>query len=318
MAQQDSGDTGRLDDAARAGWLYYIAGNTQDQIAAKLGVSRQSAQRLVSLAISERLIKFHLDHPIGQCLSLGAELEARYGLKLVEVVPTDPAHPAALYGMGQAAAAHLERYLRAPSPTILAIGTGRTLKAAVDHMSPMDCPHHRIVSMTGNIAPDGAAAYFNVIFNIADRTKARSYPFPLPVVAGSTEERDVLIGQPLVNSIMSLVAQAEATFVGVGSLDDKAPLLQDGFLTMAELRQLQAAGAVGEIVGWAFDADGNLIQGGSNDRVMSAHLPSVADRLVIAVAHGISKVTAIQAALTKPLVNGLITDEETARALLAL
>ena len=43
----------RLDDAARAGWHYYVAGNTQDQIAAKLGVSRQSAQRLVSLARSE-------------------------------------------------------------------------------------------------------------------------------------------------------------------------------------------------------------------------------------------------------------------------
>ena len=42
-------DTTRLDDAARAGWLYYVAGNTQDQIAAKLGISRQTAQRLVSL-----------------------------------------------------------------------------------------------------------------------------------------------------------------------------------------------------------------------------------------------------------------------------
>ena len=26
--------SGRLDDAARAGWLYYVAGKTQDQIAA--------------------------------------------------------------------------------------------------------------------------------------------------------------------------------------------------------------------------------------------------------------------------------------------
>lgn len=37
----------RLDDAARAGWLYYIAGRTQEEIAARLGVSRQAAQRLV-------------------------------------------------------------------------------------------------------------------------------------------------------------------------------------------------------------------------------------------------------------------------------
>ena len=56
----------RLDDAARAGWLYYVAGNTQDEIAHKLGVSRQTAQRLVAMAVSERLVKVRLDHPIGR------------------------------------------------------------------------------------------------------------------------------------------------------------------------------------------------------------------------------------------------------------
>ena len=63
-------ENNRLDDAARAGWLYYIAGNTQDEIARKLGVSRQTAQRLVSLAVSEKLIKVRLDHPIAHCLEL--------------------------------------------------------------------------------------------------------------------------------------------------------------------------------------------------------------------------------------------------------
>jgi len=40
---QDS-ERSRLDDAARAGWLYFIAGNTQDEIAKKLNVSRPTAQ----------------------------------------------------------------------------------------------------------------------------------------------------------------------------------------------------------------------------------------------------------------------------------
>ena len=64
----------KLDDAARAGWLYYVAGNTQDEIAQKLGVSRQTAQRLVSMAVSERLIKVRLDHPIARCMELAARL----------------------------------------------------------------------------------------------------------------------------------------------------------------------------------------------------------------------------------------------------
>ena len=67
MARNGDREESRLDDAARAGWLYYVAGNTQDEIAHKLGISRQSAQRLVSLAISKKLIKVRLDHPIASC-----------------------------------------------------------------------------------------------------------------------------------------------------------------------------------------------------------------------------------------------------------
>ncbi len=75
VARKPESETDRLDDAARAGWLYYIAGNTQDEIARKLGVSRQTAQRLVSLAVSEKLIKVRLDHPIAHCLELSEQAE---------------------------------------------------------------------------------------------------------------------------------------------------------------------------------------------------------------------------------------------------
>ena len=90
MARKSDHDGLRLDEAARAGWLYYVAGNTQDEIARKLGISRQAAQRLVSLAISERLIKVRLDHPIARCMELAAALKLRYDLRFCEVAPTDP------------------------------------------------------------------------------------------------------------------------------------------------------------------------------------------------------------------------------------
>src|ERR1700732_3710825 len=82
-ARRGDADLRRLDDAARAGWLYYVAGNTQEEIAAKLGVSRQSAQRLVSLAMSAGLVKVRLDHPIARCLDLGKRLTDRFGLVFV-------------------------------------------------------------------------------------------------------------------------------------------------------------------------------------------------------------------------------------------
>jgi len=316
MAVQTEGKQ-RLDDAARAGWLYYVAGNTQDQIATKLGVSRQSAQRLVSLAVSEGLVKVRLDHPIAECLELGARLKSRFALDFVEVVPSDPGNSSTTIGIAEAAAAEIERQLRSVQPIVMAIGTGRTLKAAIEQMSPMECPQHKVVSLTGNIAPDGSAAFYNVIFTMTDLIKARSFPMPLPVIASSQDEREMLHSQPMIKQTLALAATANVTFVGIGDLGPNAPLYVDGFISEGELKALQRAGAVGEIVGWVFDRDGRLIEGLTNERVAAAPLPSREKSLVVALAKGETKLPGIRAAVNRRLVNGLITDERTASELLS-
>ncbi len=111
-----------------------------------MGISRQSAQRLVSLAVAERLIKVRLDHPIAACLELGHQLREKFDLKHVEIVPSDPGASSTTIGIAEAAAAEIERWLKRPDPIVLAIGTGRTLKAAVDQLpiDRMPQPSHRI------------------------------------------------------------------------------------------------------------------------------------------------------------------------------
>jgi len=316
MAKKPDNEASRLDEAARAGWLYYIAGNTQDEIAVKLGVSRQTAQRLVSLAVSQRLIKVRLDHPIAKCLDLSHRLIDRYQLQLCEVVPADPASPSTTLGVAEAMAAELERRLSSQHPIIVAMGSGRTLRAAVEQLPPMECPQHKIVSLVGNIAPDGSASFYDVIMRIADAVKAPHYPMPLPVIASTTHEKAFFLSQKSVTSVVDLAKQADVTFVGVGQLGDSAPLVQDGFITAAEMRALMKAGAVGEIVGWAFDANGRLIEGLTNDRVASVPLDQPAARLVIAVAMGVFKAKALKAALVGRFITGLITNESTAELLL--
>ena len=308
---------GRLDDAARAGWLYYVAGRTQDEIASAMGISRQSAQRLVSLAVAERLIKVRLDHPIAECLELGERLKEKFGLAHVDVVPSDPGSSSTTIGIAEAGAAEIERWLKRPDPIVLAVGTGRTLKAAIDQLPAMECPQHRIMSLTGNIGPDGSAAYYNVIFSMADAVKARHYPMPLPVLVSSIEERDLLHKQSLVQSTLQLGREADVAFVGIGELGADAPLCLDGFLDPAEMAALMDEGATGEICGWMFDRDGNLLAGSINERVASVPLPPRETTAVIGLAKGRRKYLAILSALRGRMVNGLITDEATAQHLLA-
>jgi DNA-binding transcriptional regulator LsrR (DeoR family) len=315
MASSDS-EKSRLDDAARAGWLYFIAGHTQDEIAKSLKVSRATAQRLVSLCLSERLITFRLEHPITLCMELAARLKDAFGLRHCDVAPSDPYSPTAVAGVAERAASLLEATLRSEKPVIVGIGTGRAMRAAVEQVPPMDCPNHQLVSLVGNISTDGSASFFDTVARLADLTKARHYPMPLPVLISTQAERDQLLRINPITKVRAIAAKADLRLVGIGQMDRNAQVYVDGFINREELLELMRLGAAGELTGWAYDAKGRIIDGGTNRRLTSVPHPVPAKALTVGAAMGSAKVAAIRAALNGRLINGLITDETTAKALL--
>jgi DNA-binding transcriptional regulator LsrR (DeoR family) len=306
----------KLDLAARAAWLYYIANNTQDEIAAKLDVSRQAAQRLVSMAVTEKLIKFRLDHPLAACIELGEALRDRYQLSYCDVAPSDPDAEDPDVSLGGWAAGYLENCLSAKAPTIYAFSTGRTLRAAVNQIHPMTQPQHKIVSLVGNMAHDGRASHYEIVMHLADRINAQAFLMPTPVVASSPEERDFLQKQRSFIAVRELAAQAKLVVVGIGEIGWNCPLHKDGFISDADVAELLECGAVCDLLAWTFDKDGALVEASTNRRVAGLALSELPGQRTIAVAGGARKIEAIRAVLRGKLIAGLITDEATARALL--
>jgi len=139
---------------------------------------------------------------------------------------------------------------------------------------------------------------------------------PLPVFARSVDELRILHNQEPVRHSLALCARADATFVGIGQIDQTAPLVVDGFLTAQEVRALRAADAVGEITSWVYDSHGRGLSGGVNELVASAPLAPAGDAPVIGVAVGAAKVPAFVGALRSRLINAVITDEATATEIL--
>lgn len=315
MVAADS-EKSRLDEAARAGWLYFIAGHTQDEIAKMLQISRASAQRLVSLCLAERLITFRLEHPIAACMELAARLKDAFKLVYCEVVPSDAAAPQSVAGIAEPAANMLESMLRGDQPVIVALGTGRAVRAAVERVSPIDRPNHQIVSLVGNISADGSASFFDTVGRLADVTRSRHYPMPLPFLMSSEKERSHMLRLEPISKVRALAAKADLRLVGIGQMDQNAQVLVDGFVTRQELFDMMRRGAAGELTGWAFDAEGRIIDGGTNRRLTSIPPRVPAAALTIGAAVGKAKVSAIRAALKGRLINGLITDEATAGAIL--
>jgi DNA-binding transcriptional regulator LsrR (DeoR family) len=313
-----SKESKKLDDAARAGWLYYVAGKTQDEIAQNLNVSRQSAQRMVALSVSEGLIKVRLEHPVARCMDLSTALKQKFGLSECIVVPSTEGDKSSSVGLAQAGAAEIERHLKSSDPIVLACGTGRSLKACVDELGHFSCEQHKIVALLGNIANDGSASDYNVVVQMAQRVNAKHYPMPLPVLPKSKTEKEHLHSLELVSRNLKLAERADVTFVGVGNVGENSPLVNDGFIDVDEAKNLNKLGAVGELIGWVYNIKGELLDCELNARVASARLSVDDGSLIYCIAAGQEKTMAIYGALKSSLMNALITNEYTAEKLLEM
>ncbi len=318
MINKSNNELQKLEDAARAAWLYYVAKNTQDDIAAKLEVSRQSVQRLIALAVSEGLVQVRLMHPVARCMDLAEQLKTKFGLLECEVAPSDAADVNASHGVAQLGAQILERYLKSKEPKIFAFGTGRSIKACIDELPTMDCQQHKLVSLVGNIMADGSASKYDTVISMANRVNAKHYPLPLPLFAQSKEEKQLLLNLAPVQSIFKLAKQADVTFVGIGHMARNSPLLLDGFISQQQLDDLRAADVKGEIISWPFDSNGTLYEQALTDHLLSVPLEKQPERLIYGVAAGMQKVSAIHGALKGKLINGLITNEYTAEQIMKM
>src|SRR5262249_17175394 len=250
------------------------------------------------------------------CMELASSLQDRYKLVHSEVVPTDLASPHSTAGIAERCANLLDSTLRPETPVIVALGTGRTVRAAVERVTPIDRPNHQIVSLVGNISADGSASFYDTVGRLADRTGARHYPMPLPFLMSSQDERNRMVRIEPIAKVKAVAAKADLRLIGIGQMDQKAQGHVDGFVTRHELLEMMRLGAVGEVTGWAYDAKRRIIKGGTNKQPTSMPPEVPARSTPTAGAMGAAKVPAIKAALAGRVINGLITDEATARAVL--
>ncbi|WP_413535141.1 sugar-binding transcriptional regulator [Rahnella inusitata] len=307
----------KLDLAARAAWMYYVAGQTQNQIADALGVSRQVAQRLVASALDNGLVSVHISHSVGRCMELASQLQKRYGLGVCQVVPGQGMESAGIHhAIAVAGAEVMTQFIRSDKPMIIGVGSGRSLKAAIDELADIERPQHSSVSLIGAIASDGSCTRYDVPLLMAQKTQGRYFILPAPLFADGEEDRAMWCSHRIYRTVSEKASQADVTFIGIGTIEPGCPLHKDGFISGDDVVLLMEKGAVAEVLGHFMDPDGNRISSDLNARLTSVGPKPHDDQPVIALAGGSGKHVAIRAALNGRWINGLVTDEVCAQALL--
>ena len=238
-----SNEQEKLDLAARAAWMYYVAGKTQHQIAEKLNVSRPVAQRLVAFALDHGLVKVREDHKISACQELAEALCKRFGLSSCEVVPSDADDPEDLMRkLAVAGAGVMEPYLAREAPTVIAVGTGKTLRATGDELSEIDRPQHCLLSLVGTVALDGSSNPYDVARRLAEKTGGKHFLLPAPLYADNADERKQWCNHRLYRVVEALSQQADVSLIGIGTLGPGCALLEIGFLTQDEVTETHRQG----------------------------------------------------------------------------
>ena len=317
-AQAPSGD-GEAALATRAAWLYHNGKLKQAEIARRLGLSLNKVSRLIAIAENNGTIRVLVEGPIAGCVTLEHDLVAALPLRTATVVPEVTVSHLPLDMLGRATATLLDGVIRTGRHRLLGIGHGRTLAAASSHLPDWRSSDVQIAALLGS-CPRRISSYpFDLIQALTDRTGGVAHLLPVPFYAASRADRTVLLRQPGVRDALDRAAEATFHLFGIGSVAEKeATDLRMGLVTRDDLDEVRGAGAVAKLLGHYYDADGRMLDVSLHDRVIALDPERMRGREAVGVAGGVGKAAAILATLRTGLVSGLVTTEETARAVLRL
>jgi len=303
-------------DMARAAWLYYIEELTQSQVADKLGVSRSTVIRLLQRAKDSGLVTISLGVS-SEGFELERNLEQKYGLKTVRIVPEAEDGETQRRWLGQVAAGTLQEMARKNS--IMAISWGRTLRAMADSLhGEASVPGMKTVALIGGLHnADRGTNPFEVAELVGQFFGAPARALYAPVYVRNAETAAGLTSDTGLAEALDMARRASLVVFSAGSLSEQATMLRLGYVNPTEKDFLERQGAVGDIACRWIDAEGKPVDLPPTIHPIGISLNdmrNIPDRLM--VVGGKSKVDVIRASLKGGYATHLITDEGVAAALL--
>jgi DNA-binding transcriptional regulator LsrR (DeoR family) len=293
---------------------FYVAGQSQIEIARAFGLDASTVSRYLKRARDEGIVRVEIQRPRSLQGDLALEVSGAFHLKKSVVVSSPTG------GAGDAVARAAADYVnsRLLSGMRLGLSWGRMLSAAIHKMPVGTVSDLDISLLHGGMGRSGTGIQGHELARHLASLHPHSHVHYLhaPVLVDSPDIKQAMMRDRSIRAALESAARADVALVGIGTLDDTAPLIRDGHISARDRQRLLAQGAVGDMSTRFFKADGEPVHV-LDDRLMALEWEQLkAIPLVIAMAAGLEKRAAILGALRTGLMDVLITDESTARAVL--
>jgi DNA-binding transcriptional regulator LsrR (DeoR family) len=300
--------------------MYYEDNLNQDEIARRIDTSRSTVSRMLQEAREAGMVEITVHYPWKTVPEIEDDLIARFHLRQARVLlGRGRPYEEILRGLGAVAARYIESILI--DSATLGISWGVAVYSTVRALRPDRRLPITVVQLVGAVGQGDPLIDGPELARLLASVYGGEYRYlHAPLIVEDAHAREVLLQEPRIRETLSLARRADVALVGIGAPSPEVySLLRAGYLDREELAQLRAQGVVGDICARHYDAHGRVLDIELNQRVVGIQLEALHDiEQVIGVAGGEAKAEAILGALRSGHVNVLITDDVTARKVLAL
>lgn len=302
----------------RVASMYYEEEMTQQEIADLMGVSRIRIVRLLQGAREQGIVTISIKSEFKENVDIARRLKNALGLREVIVVSA-PYKPENLSDtLGKAAGEYAVGKLK-PN-RVIGIAAGRTMKAVVDNLPERKIKGLVVCNIVGGLSAFGDQGAQELAFRMAARLGGVSHILNVPFRVDTLHIKETLLMDSRIKAAVDVAKQADMILLSVGSLEGQTlnEVYSDEEVYPPDLcQQLKEKQAVGEMIGRFFDIEGRRVLPELSEHLLGLDIDHFKEnRLVVVVAGGEEKILPIIGAANGGYFNSLVTDDETAKAIL--
>ncbi len=230
---------------ARAARLHYEFDLTHEQVASTLGVSRVKVTRMLKKARQIGLVQITVLTELSLFMTMEEQLCSRFGLMRAVVVPDAVSHERGpLSAVARGGASFLNQIVT--DNVVVAVGLSRTVAEIPRWLGVVNPVDVRFVSLVGasRAAGGGARSPYLATDALAIAYSGTAEHLHAPVIVRSRSMAEELVLEPSVAEPLARAAAADAAFVGIGGIEDRADPGWAADVPRSEWAELAAAGMV--------------------------------------------------------------------------
>ncbi len=303
---------------AKLARLYYADGIKQQELAKKLSLSKSTVSRYLSIARERGYVKIAVHDPFASTSEIEIEIERKYNIKECIVVPSSLNSASIVLDLAKRVGHYLSRTMQPGE--LLGLGWGETLRAVAENLHMEQPLKINVIPSIGAIGEIASGVYPNAIAAaFAEKLGARTYLVNTPAVLDTEEARQIVEADRSFQNTRRLWSIMNTALLGASDIGEHCSLVRRHAVTPEALEELREEGVFCTMNHNFFDTEGRIIESKVGRRSISMKVHELKRlRDIAVVAFGPEKVPTIHAILKGRHVNALLTDENTAAAVLTL